>query len=567
MKVRRLCAVTLLVAVALIPVAAEAAYTLAVSAVNTRASAGALSGATLSGSRYVFLTPATGVSKVQFWLDNPNATGTPRHTESGAPWDFAGGTATTANPFDTRTVGDGTHSITAVVTLSTGSKVTVTNSFIVANNTTTSLSSGTGTYTLVVSSSNTRTSAAPLAGSALSGNRYIFLTPATGVSQVRFWLDNPGATGTPRHTESASPWDFAGGTATTANAFDTRTVANGSHTVTAAVTLSTGSTVTFTSNFNVSNGTTSTSGGTTTTTGTTVTTVGISGSNFYLNGTITYPGKIAQGKLMNVRMVNSTFEDRSGLKPEFSADANTEEFLAAMPSYVGAGVRAFTLNLQGGNPGYEGAINTAFNADGSLRSTYLARVERVIRKADSLGAVVILGLFYFRQDEHLRDEAAVKAGVVNAMKWLRSEGFRNVLVEIANEHQNSMYDHSIIQSDWGMWSLIRLAKSTAPEFKVSASSWGILSLGQETIDASDFLLVHGNAHTLSQQVSEITSLKAYGKPIVMNEDNKTTAASATVQAGASWGFYYPSLNQHYPFQFYGTSDYSAVYDSIRQLTH
>ena len=52
-----------------------------------------------------------------------------------------------------------------------------------------------------------------------------------------------------------------------------------------------------------------------------------------------------------------------------------------MPDYVAGGVRAFTIGLQGGMPGYEGAVNSAFNPDGSLRDAYLERVRRVIDAA------------------------------------------------------------------------------------------------------------------------------------------------------------------------------------------
>ena len=97
---------------------------------------------------------------------------------------------------------------------------------------------------------------------------------------------------------------------------------------------------------------------------------------------MTYAGTKGEGMLLNVRMVNATFEDRN--RPEFDADANTQEFLAALPDYVGHGVRAFTLNLQGGTPGYEGAVNSAFNPDGSLRDPYMRRYrtrDRGVRPA------------------------------------------------------------------------------------------------------------------------------------------------------------------------------------------
>jgi len=93
-----------------------------------------------------------------------------------------------------------------------------------------------------------------------------------------------------------------------------------------------------------------------------------------LNGRVTYPGTQAEGLLMNVRMVNAVFEDTH--RPGFDADENTSEFIKKIPVYVAHGVRAFTINLQGGFPGYEGAINSAFNPDGSLRKSYMQRVKR-----------------------------------------------------------------------------------------------------------------------------------------------------------------------------------------------
>ena len=93
--------------------------------------------------------------------------------------------------------------------------------------------------------------------------------------------------------------------------------------------------------------------------------ISISNGQWRLNGELPYRGTKAEGLLMNVRMVNATFEDRN--RPNFDADANTAEFIARIPDYVAQGVRAFTLNLQGGMPGYEGAVNSAFEPDGTLR--------------------------------------------------------------------------------------------------------------------------------------------------------------------------------------------------------
>ncbi len=119
--------------------------------------------------------------------------------------------------------------------------------------------------------------------------------------------------------------------------------------------------------------------------------VSIREGRWFLNDEITYRGAKAEGLLMNVRMVNAVFEDR--IRPDFDPNANTERFIARIPDYVAHGVRAFTVCLQGGSCGYEGAVNSAFQPDGSLRDSYLQRVRRVIEACDRSGAVVILGCY------------------------------------------------------------------------------------------------------------------------------------------------------------------------------
>ena len=151
------------------------------------------------------------------------------------------------------------------------------------------------------------------------------------------------------------------------------------------------------------------------------TSVSISGTQWLINGKLTNPGTPCEGLLMNVRMVNATFEDRS--RPDFDADANTAAFIARLPEYASHGVNAMTLCLQGGMPGYEGAVNSAFNSDGSLHDKYLKRVDLAIRACDAQRIVVILGLYYQQQSRIPADEAAVRSGVVNAVRWLQQGGY------------------------------------------------------------------------------------------------------------------------------------------------
>jgi CubicO group peptidase (beta-lactamase class C family) len=297
--------------------------------------------------------------------------------------------------------------------------------------------------------------------------------------------------------------------------------------------------------------------------------VAIVDGKWHLNGKVTYPGAKAEGLLMNVRMVNAVFEDQK--RPKFDPEANTDRFIGRIPDYAAHGVRAFTVCLQGGMPGYEGAVNSAFRPDGSLRDSYLKRVRRVIEACDRQGVVVILGCFYQRQDQVLKDEKAVRAGVVNVVKWVKDAGFTNVVLEIANEFPHKGFDHALLRTPEGEAQLLRLAKKTAPQLLVSTSGIGDGKLPAPVAQASDFLLIHFNGVPLQDIPGRIKALKKYGKPIVCNEDDKlgkdgARAAELSVANGASWGLMLEKWNQHAPFHFEGVKDDPVVYATLKKLT-
>lgn len=299
------------------------------------------------------------------------------------------------------------------------------------------------------------------------------------------------------------------------------------------------------------------------------TTVSINGTQWKINDEITYLGTAAEGLLMNVRMVNSTFEDRK--RPDFNSDKNTSSFISKIPEYNSYGVRAFTLNLQGGFPGYEGAVNSAFRPDGTLRKDYLGRIKRVIEECDKRGMVVVLGIFYQRQDQILQDERAVKRAVVNAVNWVKDSGYTNIVIEIANEYNHGGFNHDIIKTAKGEVELIRLAKKTVPGLLVSASGVGNGRMDNLIAKEADFILIHFNGTKVEDIPKRIGALKKYNKPIVCNEDDKTgneavRALQACVDNGCSWGFMYNDLNQYEPFQFKGYNDERKVYDKFKQVT-
>jgi hypothetical protein len=291
-----------------------------------------------------------------------------------------------------------------------------------------------------------------------------------------------------------------------------------------------------------------------------------------------------EGLLLNVRMVNAVFEDLN--RPEIEAQEITQRFVERLPEYAAAGVRAISLNLQGGYPGYKEypeagdparrkpVRNSAYEADGSLRPGYLARVQQVIEACDRLGVAVILGCYDLHQAAVLQDEAAVRNGVRQAARWVRGRGYTNVALEIANEFGQEGWAHECLRSPAGVAELVRLAQRAAPGLLVSASRQAELEVEAPAAAvwaASDFILAHMSRISLADYPARLASLKGYGKPVVVSEDHKlgaegVWAAMACAAAGCSWGLTVREVNQyHPPFRFEGTKDAPGVYAELKRL--
>jgi hypothetical protein len=109
-------------------------FDLLLSAASNRSGARDLQGATVSGDAYVFTAGTEQAAMVQFFLDNPTASGTPLRTERSFAHDFGGTHGDgTALAWNTRLVTDGTHSVTAKIYDSTGAFTLVTETFVVDN--------------------------------------------------------------------------------------------------------------------------------------------------------------------------------------------------------------------------------------------------------------------------------------------------------------------------------------------------------------------------------------------------------------------------------------------------
>jgi hypothetical protein len=332
-----------------------------------------------------------------------------------------------------------------------------------------------------------------------------------------------------------------------------------------------------------------------------MTTIAIDGEDWLIDGAPSYAGRTfrgwrIEGLLLNSRMANGLFDDANPLTnhlwayPDTGAwdpERNTRELACALPAYRARGLLAVAVNLQGGSPlgYYRGARrqsvlariaqahpaaggaeiwtgtpsvesqpwnSSAFDPAGVLQSAYADRAARLIEAADAAGMVVILGLFYFGQDERLGDETAVRRAVDEACGFVLDRGFGNVLIEIDNECDVPRYEHPILTPS-RVHELIEQARGLTRGGRrlLVGTSFARETLPTDAVcRVSDFVLLHGNGiddpGEIARLVDRVRAIPTYRPmPIVFNEDDHfefdrpANNFTAALSRHASWGYFDP----------------------------
>ena len=290
-----------------------------------------------------------------------------------------------------------------------------------------------------------------------------------------------------------------------------------------------------------------------------MTQVAISGTKWTIDRQPTHAGRSVEGLLFNVRAVQATFDDSNPVTrslwayPDTGAwdpQRNVDEFCAALPAWRAHGVLAFTVNVQGGGARYFPEVydaydNNGFTPDGDLKPDYARRLRQVFAQADKLGMVVIAGIFYWKHVIKLRGETAIRRAAESAMQFVVDTGYRNVVIELANENQEK----------WP-WELLRpsQAHTFITDLRAAFSSANLLYSTsvvahqllppEPLIAASDYILIHGNGMRPEEmgpyvaRLRETAAYRAHPKPIVCNEDSPNVGnLDAAVACGTSWGYY------------------------------
>jgi hypothetical protein len=181
--------------------------------------------------------------------------------------------------------------------------------------------------------------------------------------------------------------------------------------------------------------------------------------------------------------------------------------------------------------------------------------------------VVILGIFYFGQDEVLADERAVISAVDHTVDWLFTSGYRNILIEINNECDVISYDHEILKPA-RVHELIERVKNKQQNgyrLLVGTSFKGKSIPTSDVVKASDFVLLHGNGASdpamITEMVKKTKQVEGFhAMPVLFNEDDHFNFEKpennfvAALRSYASWGFF--------DYRFKGETDFHDGYQSV-----
>lgn len=296
----------------------------------------------------------------------------------------------------------------------------------------------------------------------------------------------------------------------------------------------------------------------------------------------------AAGRLMNLRIAQALFHDEWLTEFPFDPEKNTGRVIEALDTYKAHGILAINVSLQGGNPGYakefpaiardraykfgpgKGSHISAFRPDGSIKPEWLGRLRRLQRALDERGMILVLLYFYQGQDEVLEGPEAIKRALRNATDWVIDNNARNVIIEIANEHDIRGWDHDRwIHNNLG--ELIQLTRARFEERKagwrppIGSSTGGSMAIFDNVRDHADLTMFHGNNRTPEekrQRTAELFRDPKMPGPIFMNEDDsgrETTpevlakelaSCDAVFSQGGSWGYMPWRPTQMFPFRHY-----------------
>jgi len=283
----------------------------------------------------------------------------------------------------------------------------------------------------------------------------------------------------------------------------------------------------------------------------------------------------ARGKLMMVRLAQGVFDDERLDETSFDPEANTASLIAALDEYKRHGVLAVSVGLQGADPGYAQAVNgvqrsaaaadgpagaliSAYEADGSLKPEWMARLGRLLDAADDRGMFVCVIYFSPNQDEALESARAIVDAARNVTRWLIDNNHRNVIIDVADgwDLQRDAWDHSRFIPR----KIAALAVEIRDQFNGAAFSLPIGASTAETMSypislarVCDLVMVRDSRSSLAEKTGAARRMSEYDRAVWVTGDTSlsspgTGGLEPLLQQSAGWSYTAPNAEQ-FPFRF------------------
>ncbi len=194
----------------------------------------------------------------------------------------------------------------------------------------------------------------------------------------------------------------------------------------------------------------------------------------------------------------------------------------------------------------------------------------MIEACDRLGMAVILQLFYFGQDTVFEHEGQIQRAVDRAVDLVCERGYRNVIIEIANEVMAGHYHHESLKPGRGAGLIARARTRAADEHDrsllVTTSEAAVLDPRQWTpaeiddvLQSCDVIVIHGGDNVETGRVGEASDLVAKvelvrarpwfqraPRPILSNEAHGETCFDALLERGVSFGLHSTIFQTMFP---------------------
>lgn len=259
-----------------------------------------------------------------------------------------------------------------------------------------------------------------------------------------------------------------------------------------------------------------------------------------------------------------------GVCTDLCAHYQAQAFLDNLKYLENSGINIISAAFQGPSPEREYykksreqrnlnimRSSSAINADGSLDYNLLAKLELIIKTADSFGLAVLVNILDSSCEHIFTDEFAVITGIFNAADWLISKRFDNILVNLTNI-SHTFYKSSVLNGEKFIDIFKSVKDNAGNRLMLGAGMKSFAKVSGSNLDAyiksSDFIPIYSvnyKTHSTKKMIENIYFFRARtNAPVIMakgddlnGRHNSYGRNSMTEALGNNTSWFYYNLDK------------------------